>query len=112
MECGALAKRRGQGDITTEAANHRANKGQTYTFTGLGLGAGTTEEFENALVVGRGDTAPVVLYVDQDAISTRMVGTNGHTQGPVGLLILDGIVEQIAQHLLDGELVGDNRIDV
>ncbi|MNL54544.1 hypothetical protein D3C87_1778840 [compost metagenome] len=84
---------------------------QADAFAGAGLRAGTPEQFEDALVVGVGDAAPIVLDFDDNTIARDMARLDGDPQGPVRLLILDGIVEHVAQDLLERQAVGDELAD-
>ena len=70
------------------------------------LRARAPEQFEDAGMIARRDSAAVIGDREADAAGAGRPGRDGDAARPRRIEILDGIVEQIAEHLLDREPVG------
>src|SRR5690606_21790070 len=105
------SKLRRQCHVATKAAHHGADMGKADAFARLGLRTRPPEQLEYALMVRVGNAPAIVLDLNDHAIAGHVPGTNGDPKRPRLVLILYGIVEHVAQNLLDGHLVGDKLAD-
>ena len=83
--------------------------GQPDALSGNILVSRSAEQFEHAVMVFGRNPAAIVDHIDHDTAVALLPSLDGDGYGTLGMPVLYGIVEKIAQYLFERQAVGKHR---